>query len=186
MLRIIWFSLLIILPLNSTKTQIISHWGEDSSYYLYRSINENLIPQKITFDQNLSKKEVLDSIANYLTVIFFVTGNEYHKDKRKIVVTVPKVISIEVHNRIFYIASININDPDKVCMTTFFQGSTGAYNTYLTLMSNFIQPQLVVPLLDGIVFSYNDEELKVMDHINLEGLISEREIDYYIRTALKK
>ena len=185
MSRIIWFLLLIILPLNSLKSQIISHWGEDSSYYLYQSIDENLIPHKITFNQNLSKKEVLDSIANYLTVKFFVMSNKYYKDKRKIVVTVQKVTLIEVHNQIFYIASININDPDKVCMTTFFQGSTGAYNTYLTLVSNFIQPQLVTPLLDGIVFTYNDEELKPMDHINLEGLISEREIDNLVRRMLK-
>ena len=47
-------------------------------------------------------------------------------------------------------------------MTTFFQGSTGGYNTYLTLVSNFMQPQLSTPLLDAIIFIYNDEELKTM------------------------
>ena len=70
-------------------------------------------------------------------------------------------------------------------MATYFQGSTGGYNTYLTLVSNFMQPQLSTPLLDGIIFIYNDEELKTMDHINLEGLISEREIDNLVRKAIK-
>ncbi|MGB5529988.1 MAG: hypothetical protein WBQ32_08455, partial [Ignavibacteriaceae bacterium] len=64
-------------------------------------------------------------------------------------------------------------------------GSTGGYITFLLLVSNLLQPQLEIPLLDGIIFLYNNEELQNMDHINLEGLISEREIDNKVRRAVK-
>ena len=139
----------------------------------------------MNINQNLTREEILDSIANYLTEIFFVPNNKFYKDKRKIEVTVQEVTSIKVHNETFYLATINIIDRDEVCMTTFFQGSTGGYNTYLTLVSNFIQPQRSTPLLDGIIFTYNGDELKVMDHINLQGIISEREINDLVRKSIK-
>ena len=177
--------LLLIIPLQPLKSQISHNWNSDSSFYFFKAVDENLVPKKIVFKQNLTKKEILDSIAHYLTDLFFVPSNKYYKDKRKIMVNVGKVTSIEVINRTFYIATINIIDPDKVCMSTFFQGSTGGYNTYLSLVLNFIQPQLARSLLDGIIFTYNNEELKAMDHINLEGLISYREIDYLISKVIK-
>jgi len=55
----------------------------------------------------------------------------------------------------------NIDDPDKICMTTYFQGSTGGYVTFLMLVSNLMQPQFEYPLLDGINFLYNNLELKI-------------------------
>ena len=94
-------TLLLTILIESPKAQIVSHWGEDSSYYLYQAVDEDLVPYKISFNQNLSKKEILDSIAAHLTNVFFITSNDYYKDKRKIVVTVPKVTSIEVYNRNF-------------------------------------------------------------------------------------
>ena len=69
-------------------------------------------------------------------------------------------------------------------MGTYFQGSTGGRITFLMLVSNLIQPQLEYPLLDGVIILYNSEELKQLDHINLEGLISEREIDNAVRRAI--
>jgi hypothetical protein len=53
------------------------------------------------------------------------------------------------------------------------------------LVANFMQPQLKYPLIDGLIILYNNTELKVMDHINLEGLISERVIDDLVRQAVK-
>ena len=184
MSRFIWFLLLLILPLISTKSQIASHWNTDSSYYFYQATDENLISEKISFKQDLTKKEILDSIAHYLTDVFFVTSNKYYKDKIKIAVNVQKLTTIEVSKRNLYIATINIVDPDKICMGTYFQGSTGGRITFLMLVSNLIQPQLEYPLLDGVIILYNSEELKQLDHINLEGLISEREIDNAVRRAI--
>jgi hypothetical protein len=112
--------LLLILPLQPLKSQISHNWNSDSSFYFFKAVDENLVPKKIVFKQNLTKKEILDSIAHYLTDLFFVPSNKYYKDKKKIVVDVQKVTSLEVSNRTFYIAIININDSDKVCMTTFF------------------------------------------------------------------
>ena len=176
---------LIAILMESPKAQIITHWGKDSSYYLYQAVDEYLIPNKITFDHNISRREILDSIASYLTNEFFIKRTDFYKDKRDIVVAVQKLTSIVLPNRKLHIATINIVDPDEICMTTFFQGTTGAHNTYLTLVSNFIQPQLSTPLLDCIVFTYNDDELKAMDHINLEGIISEREINSLVRKSIK-
>jgi hypothetical protein len=176
---------LIAILMESPKAQIISHWDKDSSYYLYQAVDEYLIPNKITFDHNFSKREILDSIAGYLTNKFFIKRTDFYKDKKNIVIAVQKLTSIVLTNRKLDIATINIIDPDEVCMTTFFQGTTGAFNTYLALVSNFIQPQLSTPLLDCIVFTYNGDELKAMDHINLEGIISEREINNIVRMAIK-
>jgi hypothetical protein len=53
------------------------------------------------------------------------------------------------------------------------------------LVANLMQPQLAIPLLDGIIFLYNDEEVRALDHINLEGLISEREINDLVRKSIK-
>jgi len=88
--------------------------------------------------------------------------------------------------RKYRIAIVNIIDPDKICMGFYFQGSTGGQHTYKMLVSNLMQPQLENPLIDAAIFLYNGSELKNMDHINLEGIISEREIDRVIRRALKK
>jgi len=49
-----------------------------------------------------------------------------------------------------------------------------------------MQPQLKEPILDGVIFLYNKSELKEMDHIYLQGLFSEREIDGIVRKALKE
>ena len=76
-------TLLLTILIESPKAQIVSHWGEDSSYYLYQAVDEDLVPHKINLNQNLTKKDILDSVATYLTDIFFVTSNKYYKDKRR-------------------------------------------------------------------------------------------------------
>ena len=95
------------------------------------------------------------------------------------------ITSIDLPNRKYSIATMDIDDPDKICMGTYFQGSAGGRITFLMLVANFMQPQLKYPLIDGLIILYNNTELKVMDHINLEGLISEREIDDLVRQAVK-
>ena len=184
-------SVLFIIIISSTHlhSQIITLWNYDTSFYFYKmdtlSNTENLLPEKVTFDTKLIKKEILDSAASFLSNTYFLPKNKYYIGKQKIRIDIKDLTEINLSNRTYSIANVNIDDPDKICMTTYFQGSSGGYSTFLLLVSNLMQPQLEIPLLDGIIFLYNNEELKNMDHINLGGLISEREIDNKVREAFK-
>jgi len=146
---------------------------------------ENLILEKINFDAKLNKKEILNSTASFLSNTYFLPRNKYYIGKRKISIDIKGITEINLPDRTYSVATVNIDDPDTICMGTYFQGSTGGFITYLMLVSNLMQPQLKTPLLDGLIILYNNNELKGMDHINLEGLISEREIDNIVRQAVK-
>jgi len=181
---------IVIFSSNQMLSQGLLSWNKDTSYYLYKidylSNTEKLIAEKITFDINLTKKQILDSLASFLSQTFFVTENKFFESKKKIKISIQKIIKLNLPERKCLIAVVNIDDQDQICMTTYFQGTTGGNNTFLMLVSNLMQPQLEFPLIDGVIILYNGTELKNMDHINLEGLISEREIDKYIRIAIQK
>jgi len=181
--------LIIVITSNQLYSQVTSLSNSDTSFYFYKmdslSNAENLISEKVNFGAELNKKEILDSTASFLSNTYFLTSNKYYKGKQKINIELKGIAEINLPDRTYLVATVNIDDPDKICMTTYFQGSSGGFSTFLLLVSNLMQPQLEIPLLDGIIFLYNNEELKNMDHINLEGLISEREIDNKVREAVK-
>ena len=178
-----------ILNLNQLHSQVNSLWNSDTSFYFYKmdslSNAENLISEKVNFDAKLNKKEILDSTASFLSNTYFLTSNKYYTGKRKIRIDIKSIAEINLPDRTYSVATVNIDDPDKICMGTYFQGSTGGFITFLMLVSNLMQPQLKTPLIYGLIILYNNTELKGMDHINLEGLISEREIDSIVRQAVK-
>ncbi len=177
---------IIIIQANFLQAQIISLWNCESSYYFYKISDEKLDVEQATFGETLTKEKILDSLASYLSNNYFVPKNKYYENKTKIRITIDSILAFNSLNRQYRIGIANIRDPDKICMTVYFQGSTGGQNTFLMLVSNLLQPQLEHPLLDGIIFLYNNSELKKMDHIELEGIISEREIDYVIRKTLNE
>ena len=179
--------LLILFSASQLRPQITSHWNSDTSFYFYNSDSnaENLIATKVIYDSKLTKEEILDSVASYLSNTYFIPKHKFYEGKQKISITIKDITIIDLPNRKYSIATVNIDDPDKICMNTYFQGSAGGRITFLMLVSNFMQSQLKYPLLDGLIILYNNTELKVMDHINLAGLISEREIDDLVRQAVK-
>jgi len=179
--------LLILFSASQLRPQITSHWNSDTSFYFYTSDSnaKDLIATKVIYDSKLTKEEILDSVASYLSNTYFIPKHKYYEGKQKIIITIMDITSIDLTNRKYSIATVGIDDPDKICMGTYFQGSAGGKITFLMLIANFMQPQLKYPLLDGLIILYNNTELKGMDHINLEGLISEREIDNTVRQALK-
>jgi len=179
------FSNIIIQPFF-LQAQITSQWNRESSIYFYKFIDEKLDAEETTFDKTLTREEILDSLASFLTVNYFVPKNKYYQNKAKISINIDSIITFNSANKQYRIAVVNIKDADEICMTLYFQGSTGGYYTYIMLVSNLMQPQLKDPLLDGIIFLYNNSELKGMDHINLSGIISERGIDFGIREALEQ
>jgi len=181
--------LIIVITSNQLHSQVTSLWNSDTSFYFYKmdspSHAENLISEKINFDAKLNKKEILDSTASFLSNTYFLPMNKYYIWKRKISIDINGIAEINLPDRTYSVATVNIDDPDTICTGTYFQGSTGGFITLLMLVSNLMQPQLKTPLLDGLIILYNNTELKGMDHINLEGLISEREIDNIVRQAVK-
>ena len=179
--------LIIVITSNQLHSQVTSLWNSDTSFYFYTSDSnaENLIATKVIFDSKLTKEKILDSVASYLSNTYFIPKHKYYEGKQKIIITIMDITLIDLPNRKYSIATVDIDDPDKICMGTYFQGSAGGRITFLMLVANFMQPQLKYPLLDGLIILYNNTELKVMDHINLEGLISEREIDDLVRHAVK-
>ncbi len=179
--------LMTILNLNQLHSQVTSLWNSDTSFCFYTSDSnaENLIATKVIFDSELTKEEILDSVASYLSNTYFIPRHKYYEGKQNISITIMDITTIDLPNKKHSIATVDIDDPDKICMGTYFQGSAGGRITFLMLVANFMQPQLKYPLLDGLIILYNNTELKVMDHINLEGLISEREIDNLVRQAVK-
>lgn len=189
MKSLIFYTVYLMTTLNSNQlhSQLTSLWNSDTSFCLYSSDSnaENLVATKVIFDSKLNKEVILDSVVSYLSNTYFIPKHKYYEAKQKISITIMDLTTIDLPTRKFSIATVNIDDPDKICMGTYFQGSAGGRITYLMLVANFMQPQLKYPLLDGLIILYNNTELEVMDHINLEGLISEREIDNIVRQAVK-
>ena len=179
------FSIIIIQPIY-IQAQFSSLWNRESSIYFYKFMDGKLDVEQVTFDNTFTREQILDSLASFLTVNYFVPKYKYYQNKAKISINIDSIITYNSTDRKYRIAVVNINDPDKICMGLYFQGSSGGQNTFFMLISNLMQPQLKDPLLDGIIFLYNNSELKEMDHIYLQGLFSEREIDRIIRKALKE
>jgi len=179
------FCILIIQPFY-LQAQNSSLWNRESSIYFYKLMDEKLDVEQVFFDNTFTREQILDSLASFLTANYFVPKNKYYQNKAKISINIDSIITLDSTNRQYRIAVVNIQDPDKICMGLYFQGSSGGHNTFLMLISNLMQPQLKEPFIDGIIFLYNNSELKDMDHIYLQGLFSEREIDRIVRKELKE
>ncbi len=50
-------------------------------------------------------------------------------------------------------------------MTSYFQGTTGAYTTFLMIVANILQPQLNDAMIDGLIVLYNKKDLEELSHI---------------------
>ena len=183
----LFYIILLIISSIQVYSQSTADWNYDTTYYFYApdSNAENIVTTKVYFNSKITKEAILDSIAFHLSNTYFIPRYYDYEDTQKIKIEIKKVTEIDLSDSHFLIATVNINDPDKICMATYFQGSSGGRITFLMLVANLMQPQLMNPLLEGIVFTYNGEELGIMDHINLEGIISEREIESMVRKSIK-
>lgn len=179
--------LLLFICTNQSKPQIISNWNVDTTFYLYYPDPnaEKIIRERIDFKNSLDRKEILDSLAGYLTSTYFIPKKKYFEGKQKVSIDIQKMNKINIAGRNYLIATVNINDPDKICMESYFQGSAGGRISFLMLVANLFQPQLKYPLIDAALFLYNGAEIEEMDHINLFGIISEREVDSQVRKAIR-
>ncbi len=53
----------------------------------------------------------------------------------------------------------------------FFQGSYGGLTTTVSLRETFLQKNYAGTWIDGVCFFYQGDSMKLMDHVNLHGLI---------------
>ena len=128
-------------------------------------------PKPFILSNEAKITDVLDALGKYLSETYFYKIEIYTTIITNIKFEVLKVEEIQTPIRSFRIATINLIDPEELCMGYFFQGSTGGHFTASMITANFTQPHLDTPLLDGLIILYNGQVLKRMDHINLERII---------------
>ena len=130
--------------------------------------------------------DVLDTLGKYLVETYFYKIEIYTTIITNIKFEVLKVEEIQTPIRPFRIATVNIIDPEELCMGYFFQGSHGAYVTACMITAHFTQPQSQIPLVDGLVILYNGQVLQMMDHINFERIITPGEIRQVVLNTFTK
>ncbi|HAB51435.1 MAG: hypothetical protein A2315_08480 [Ignavibacteria bacterium RIFOXYB2_FULL_35_12] len=120
-------------------------------------------------------EEVMDSITNRLT-IHFQKSYVYADIKgiKNIKIGLIKFDMIKTEQRNFIIATIDIDDPEEVCMSYHFQGSAGGMQTYNRLGANLLQPSYEYPFIDGVIILYKGLPMQPLDHINLNGILVPR------------
>jgi len=128
-------------------------------------------PKPLILSKDTKITDALDTIGKYLSETYFYKIEIYTTIITNIKFEIVKVEEIQTPLRPFRIATINLIDPEELCMGYFFQGSSGGYFTASMLAANFTQPHLYTPLLDGLIILYNGQVLPRMDHINLERII---------------
>jgi hypothetical protein len=129
---------------------------------------------------NLPVKEILDSLASHLENTFFRINagivTNIHFD-------ILNVTEINTPAGPIRIAVIDMIDPEKFALKSYFQGSYGASRTYCILLATFMQPYQYPYLLDGLYFLYNGKILSKGDHIDLEGLLLPDEVKWAVIRA---
>lgn len=132
----------------------------------------NLSAYPLNLGNDLTLDEILDSISKLLTKHF--RRNNYIPNINSVSFEYQQSEILKTNNKNYTIAIINIIDPQKVCMSYFFQGSAGAQETYNILGCNLLQPTFDQSLVDGVIILYNGSPLESLDHINLRGILVPR------------
>jgi hypothetical protein len=141
-------------------------------------------PSLLKLPSNSKIIDVLDTLSAYLAQNYFY--KTYTGIVTNIKFEVKKVDEIYTPIRPFRIATIDFIDPEELATGYFFQGSHGGYVTYAMLAANFTQPQLVIPILDGLVVLYNGRVLEEMDHIRLDRIIVPGDIRQVVLNSFNK
>jgi len=153
----------------------------DTIIYLYKPTTfwdgrTMLQREELTVYKKNETTTFLDTMLKYLTTSFFNNQYESYKEKSPIELQNLGLDKIKAGQREYILAIVNIEDKDSVCMTSYFQGTTGAYTTFLMIVANILQPQLNDAMIDGLIVLYNKKELEELSHINLSGIITYKEI----------
>jgi len=157
--------------------QVTADDQKNKEYYFYYYENADVPLSMSAYPlkqgDNLKVEEVLDLITSVLTEHF--QRNEYIPNIDSLIIEFEQINKFKVGIETFEIAIINIIDPTRICMSYFFQGSTGGETTFNELGANLLQPELENhSLVDGVIILYNGLPLPALDHINLSGILVPR------------
>lgn len=132
----------------------------------------NLSAYPLNLGNDLTVNEILDSLAELLTKHF--RRNDYIPNIQSVSIEYQRSEVLKTNYKDYSLAIVDIIDPKKVCMSYFFQGSSGGQETFNILGSNFLQPSFGQSLVDGVIILYNGSPLESLDHINLSGILVPR------------
>jgi hypothetical protein len=180
-----FFTILEIIVIDCGSSQELKDKNlHNNEYYFYYYDNDDvrnesagnpliLSKDRLNIPSKAQIREVLDSIVARLT-IHFQKSIEYLNivGTSKIKIKFKDLEYIITEKKNYSIAIIEINDPKEICMSYFFQGSSGGQKTYNTLGTNLLQPNIEHhPLVDGVIILYNGIPMQPLDHINLSGIL---------------
>ena len=174
---------------SSSTNDSQKHNNSDGNYfYFYYDFSNNReilksIPMRFSLSTETSI--VLDSILKILSINYFRNYNDIYTNT-KIELQLIGIDSIKTQSKVYKVAIININDSNNYCLTSFFQGSTGAGLTYNLLGVNLLQPQSGSSFIDGVIILYNGSPLSESDHINLKGILVPKEFYNKAKDAIQK
>ena len=183
-----FFTILEIIVLGCGSSQELKDKNlQNKEYYFYYYNNDDvrnesagnpliLSKDRLNISSEAQISEVLDSIVARLT-FHFQKSIEYLNivGTSRIKIKFKDLEYIITEKKNYSIALIEIIDPKEICMSYFFQGSSGGQETYNVLGTNLLQPSLFSQsLVDGVIILYNGSPLESMDHINLNGILVPR------------
>ncbi len=182
---------LLLLHLNNP---LISNDKNSSSKTRYINLYTFFMSSQLQFDKpepfelsdSMTVSEVLDTLGKHLSQTYFYEINMLKTIKTNIKFEVVKVEEIQTPIRPFRLATINLIDPQELCVGFFFQGSSSGYNTINMLLANFLQPHLSIPLIDGLIILYNGKVLHMMDQTNLERIFIPSDARQNVQKAFRK
>ncbi len=131
-----------------------------------------MIPHKdreIVIDKNKTIKEKISSIADTLSESYF---NNLKIDVSEIYSTGSsgKIANINL------VESPDFEGPGSLSpyrsWYDFFQGSYGGQNTTIVLKESILQRDYKGQWIDGVVFFYQGDSIREMDHVRLEGVVT--------------
>jgi len=140
-------------------------------------------PEPLELDPDTLLSDAVEVLGHRLAEGYFSTT--YTGTEADIHFEVIRINTFGAGGRRFRIGVVNMQDPERACMHSFFQGSSGATTTYCMLTATLMQPQLDPPLLDGLVLLYNGEPIRELDHINLAGILTPRQVEPVVRRAMQ-
>jgi hypothetical protein len=128
-------------------------------------------PKAFDIDPETPLTGALEALGSHLSATYFKRDGEEAGDQGGVRFAISALTTVPAGNRWLQVATIDLIDPRQTALRDFFQGSTGAQGTYFLLAATFLQPQRTVPLIDGMVLTYNGEPFPVMDHVQLRDII---------------
>ena len=169
-LLIIIIALLLIIIIQNIDLSSGIAEDSDGELILYKMVYENdedvLKEEKVIVKNGNNLLPKIDVIKEHVESVLFDNNNldyTYMKDQNRLIINFVDKDAEDIIESKWY---------------NYFQGTTGAGITYVTLTYNFLQPEYSGEWIEELVFKFNDEDFPPLDHILLSRI--------FTRATLKK